>query len=61
MAASGHMRSCRFRQQRQTLLLDYDFHVLTQHDPALRESWRWMPAPFDFSQIVSAQTPDVPP
>src|SRR6266550_1367361 len=31
MAASGHMRPCCFRQRRQTFLLDYDFHVLTQH------------------------------
>jgi hypothetical protein len=61
MAASGHVRLCCFRQRRQTFLLDYDFHVLTLHDPTLRGSRRWMPAPFDFSQIVSAQIPDVPP
>jgi hypothetical protein len=61
MAAGGHVRLCCFRQRRQTFLLDYDFHVLTLHDPTLRGSWRWMPAPFNFFQIVSAQIPDVSP
>ncbi|HEX9344454.1 MAG TPA: hypothetical protein VF900_00955 [Candidatus Acidoferrum sp.] len=61
MAASGHVRLCCFRQRRQTFLLDYEFHILTQHDLTLRGSWRWTPAPFDFSQIVSAQIPDVSP
>src|SRR3989442_722433 len=45
----------------QALLVHYEFHVLTLHDPSLRGSRRWTPAPSDFSQIVSAQFPDVPP
>ena len=57
MAASSHMRSGRFRQGRQTFLFHYEFHVLTLHDPSLRGSRRWTPAPSDFSQIVSAQFP----
>src|SRR3981189_1345239 len=60
IAATGHVRSGCFRQRRPTLLFRYDFHVLTLHDPSLRGSWRWMPTPFDFSQIVPAQIHDVP-
>src|SRR5260370_20055869 len=42
IAASCHMRFCRFRQWRQTFLLHYDFHILTLHDASLRWS-RWAP------------------
>src|SRR6266446_4936457 len=59
--ASSHMRSGCFRQRRPTFLRDYEFHVLTLHDSSLRRSRRWMPAPSDFSQIVSALFVDSPP
>src|SRR6266849_1743605 len=61
VAASGHVRLCCFRQRRETFLLHYEFHVLTLHDPSLRQSRRWMPAPFDFPQIIPAQIPVFPP
>jgi len=33
----------------QAVLLNYNFHVPTLHDPSLRGGRRWMPAPLDFS------------
>jgi hypothetical protein len=61
MTARGHMRLRCFRQWRQTFLFHNEFHVPTLHNPSLRGSRRWRPAPFDFSQIVPAQIAVFPP
>src|SRR5260370_1001861 len=57
-SATVPMRPGRFRQRRQTFLFYYKFHIFTLHDSSLRGSWRWIPWPSGFSQIVAARFPD---